>query len=545
MTAPSAILSKYRRIGFRARLGTFIALAVGLTVALGAVVSFFVVRNQLYSQLDNSLKAELPTGPINLQSEGAQLAHSGSGFVQLILSNGTPFDNSLHEEFGSPYLTPTPTQVAVATSTSSVYRFDTVRYNDSTYRVITQTGTYADEPVAIQIGRSLTEVDHTLSTMGLILWLVGLGGLGVAIGLGYLLGREALKPVTRLTDAAEYVAATQDLSSTIEVDSNDELGRLAGSFNSMLVALAASRAQQAQLISDAGHELRTPLTSLRTNIELLIRMPDMPSGERAELFSDVEAQLQELTTLIGDLVDLARHEETQADPIEVRLDHIVAAAIERARRRAPSLEFDIHLTPGSVKAQAPLLERAILNVLDNAVKWSPTGSVVEVWLQRGAIWTLDVHDHGPGIAAADLPYVFDRFYRADTARSMPGSGLGLAIVRQVIESHGGRVDASVPPEGGTVIHIELPIVAEDEDEATSVVESDQSIGAEPEATSAAESDRPGRAEDEATRTSKSDSDTEARPGDSAGAPPVDAEHLPGDETPDQVGPGLSAGRRSR
>jgi two-component system sensor histidine kinase MprB len=124
--------------------------------------------------------------------------------------------------------------------------------------------------------------------------------------------------------------------------------------------------------------------------------------------------------------------------------------------------FEPHLTPGAVRAQPALLERAILNVLDNAVKWSPPGSTIEVWLQRGAVWALDVHDHGPGIAAEDLPYVFDRFYRAASARSLPGSGLGLAIVRQVVTNHGGSVSASVPPEGGTVVHIELPIVAEDE-----------------------------------------------------------------------------------
>jgi two-component system sensor histidine kinase MprB len=230
----------------------------------------------------------------------------------------------------------------------------------------------------------------------------------------------------------------------------------------MLQALASSREQQAQLISDAGHELRTPLTSLRTNIEVLMRRPDLPSADRTELYTDVEAQLQELTNLVGDLVDLARHEERQAEPIEVRFDSLVGAAVERARRRAPEVSFVTHLTAGAVRAQPALLERAVLNVLDNAAKWSPPGSSVEVWLQRGAIWTLDVHDHGPGIAAEDLPHVFERFYRASSARSMPGSGLGLAIVKHVVDNHGGTVTASVPPEGGTVIHIELPIVAEDE-----------------------------------------------------------------------------------
>jgi two-component system sensor histidine kinase MprB len=256
------------------------------------------------------------------------------------------------------------------------------------------------------------------------------------------------------------VAATQDLDSKIEEDGDDELGRLARSFNSMLDALGASRQQQAQLISDAGHELRTPLTSLRTNIELLLRRPDLPAADRSELAADVEAQLQELTNLIGDLVDLAQQEERQAEPIEVRFDSLVASAVERARRRAPGITFDLHLTAGSVRAHPALLERAVLNILDNAVKWSPPGGPIEVWLQRGGVWTLDVHDHGPGIASEDLPRVFDRFYRAATARSMPGSGLGLAIVHQVVTNHGGTVSISAPPEGGTVVHLELPTVSE-------------------------------------------------------------------------------------
>ena len=212
----------------------------------------------------------------------------------------------------------------------------------------------------------------------------------------------------------------------------------------MLRALAASRQQQAQLISDAGHELRTPLTSLRTNIEVLLRVKDLPDADRAELLADVHAQLEEMTTLVGDVVELAREDEAQSEPIEVRFDPIVDQAVERARRRAPSVIFDVELMPGSIRAQPALLERAVLNVLDNAAKWSPPGGTIRVRLDRGEQWTLEVLDQGPGIAAADLPHVFDRFYRADTARALPGSGLGLAIVQQVVTSHGGTVTASRP-----------------------------------------------------------------------------------------------------
>lgn len=458
--------TKVPHMSFRARLGTFIALAVGLTVALAAGGSYLVVRHQLYAQLDSSLKSYVkPGAPIVPQEYGDILRRTGTGFLQIIGADGGVSYNSYVRVIpGAEPLQPTPAQIAIASDPSGGSRFDTETYNGATYRIITESAvdSFSGQPIAVQIGRPLNEIDHTLSTIGLILWFVSLCGIAIAIGLGYLIGRETLKPVARLTGAAEYVAATQDLSSSIEVRSDDELGRLARAFNSMLMALAASREQQAQLISDAGHELRTPLTSLRTNIEVLMRMPDLPSADRAELYADVEAQLQELTTLIGDLVDLARQEELQPDQIEVRLDSIVASAIERARRRAPNVTFDAHLTPGSVRAQPALLERAILNVLDNAVKWSPPNSTVDVWLQRGAVWTLDVHDQGPGIADEDLPHVFERFYRAASARSQPGSGLGLSIVRQVVLNHGGSVSARVAAEGGTVIHIELPIVAEDE-----------------------------------------------------------------------------------
>ncbi len=359
---------------------------------------------------------------------------------------------------------PVNQSAAALAQTPHSYAFQTVQYEGSAYRVITEGGFVLQDgtPVALQIARPLTDIQHSLGDLRRILWLVGLAGVALAVGIGYLVGRATIRPVERLTAAAEHVAETQELDAVIDDDGEDELARLARTFNSMLRALSTSRRQQAQLISDAGHELRTPLTSLRTNIEVLMRMPDLPPADRAELMADVQGQLEELTTLVGDVVDLARQEEQSSEPIEVRLDSIVEHAVERARRRAPGIEFDVHLTPGSVRAHPALLERAILNVLDNALKFSPPGGRVGVWLQRGAYWTLDIRDQGPGIGADDLPKVFERFYRASTARALPGSGLGLAIVKQVVTSHGGSVEALSPPGGGTLIHIELPVVAEEE-----------------------------------------------------------------------------------
>jgi two-component system sensor histidine kinase MprB len=343
--------------------------------------------------------------------------------------------------------------------------FRNISLGGRTYRLVT-VGANVVSPTggtaAIQIAAPLTDIEHSLADLRLILWLVTVGGMAVGVGLGYIIGRDTIRPVERLTAAAEHVAATQDLVSTIDERGEDELARLGRSFNSMLRALAASRQQQAQLISDAGHELRTPLTSLRTNIEVLLRVKDLPDEDRAELLGDVQAQLEEMTTLVGDVVELAREEEAQSEPIEVRFDPIVERAVERARRRAASVEFDVQLMPGSVVAHPALLERAVLNVLDNAAKWSPPGGTVRVRLDRGEWWTLEVLDQGPGIADADLPHVFERFYRADTARALPGSGLGLAIVQQVVTSHGGRVAALSPPDGGTLIRIQLPTVVENE-----------------------------------------------------------------------------------
>ena len=458
-----------RRISFRARLSTLVALAVGLTLAVAALASYFAVRHQLFGQVDSSLQSDVsiaqslsPGGGLDPQRVAGFLRRNHDSFLQVIGTDGGVAFTSIAS---GPAL-PVSTAQADLAPTDHGYSIVTANFQGERYRVITEGGYVGinGQQYAVQIARPLTDIEHTLSDLRAILWLVALTGVAAAVGLGYLVGRATIRPVERLTAAAEHVAVTQDLDAVIEERGDDELARLARSFNSMLAALAASRRQQAQLISDAGHELRTPLTSLRTNIEVLSRVPDLPDKDRAELMADVHGQLQELTTLVGDVVELAREDEVQPEPIEVRLDALVERAVERARRRAPGIVFDLELTPGSVRAQPALLERAVLNVLDNAVKWSPPAGHVGVWLRRGDRWALDVLDSGPGISETDLPKVFDRFYRAESARALPGSGLGLAIVRHVVETHGGTVSAASPPPGGTLIHIELPTVVEQEAE---------------------------------------------------------------------------------
>ena len=256
--------------------------------------------------------------------------------------------------------------------------------------------------------------------------------------------------MSELTGTVEHVAATRDLSQRIAVGGHDEVARLAQRFNEMLAALEASLQAQQQLVADASHELRTPLTSLRTNIEVLAR-PDVPGEERGQILADARVQLEELTLLVGDLVELAREGEPEAVAEDVRLDRLVEEAVDRARTHG-GVRFVTSLEPTVVRGVPTKLGRAVSNLLDNAAKWSPPGAEVEVGVRDGEV---TVRDHGPGIDPSDLPHVFDRFYRAPSARRLPGSGLGLAIVRQVADLHQGSVTAEPAEGGGTLFRLRL------------------------------------------------------------------------------------------
>ncbi len=313
---------------------------------------------------------------------------------------------------------------------------------------------------AVQLAQPLTSVDHLLGRLRLILALLDIGGVALAALLGRLVAGAAVAPVKRLTQATEHVTRTQDLSKRIEPAGEDEIGRLAESFNAMLDALQSSMGAldasvhaQRQLVADASHELRTPVTSLRTNIEILKQERDMGMEERQRMLDDVVEQIEELTFLMNDLIELARGEQPHTAEEDVRLDLIVEEAVERARRHSPDTPFEVELEPIVMLGAPARLVRAVNNLVDNAVNYSPAGSRVEIAL-HGA--KLTVRDHGPGISEADLPQVFDRFYRGAEARGQPGSGLGLAIVRQVAEQHGGSVGAQPAPGGGTLLCLRLP-----------------------------------------------------------------------------------------
>jgi two-component system, OmpR family, sensor histidine kinase MprB len=305
---------------------------------------------------------------------------------------------------------------------------------------------------ALAVALPLTDVDKTLSNQVLLLVVIAAAGIALAALLGLLVARTALAPIGRFTRQTEAIAANPERieHDRLEVEGDDELARLAKTFNTTLDALERSMQSQRNLVADASHELRTPIASLRANLQLL-RDEALLSGEdKAALRADMIEELDELTALVGDVVELARGSKPSAALGEVRVDQIVSEAVERARRRAAELTITAELEPTLVRGEGERIARAVANLLDNACKWSPAGGGIEVELRDG---TLSVRDHGPGFHEEDLPFVFDRFHRAKDARSKPGSGLGLAIVRQAADAHGGFVEAANAAGGGALLRI--------------------------------------------------------------------------------------------
>ncbi|MFP5308626.1 MAG: ATP-binding protein [Actinomycetes bacterium] len=328
---------------------------------------------------------------------------------------------------------------------------ETVQGDDGPVRVLSVA---VGDGVAVQVGRGIGDVAASLETLRSRLVRAGLLGTLLAAGLGALVARRAVGPVRTLTDAAEDVARTQDLTRRIEVAGEDELARLAASFNAMLASLDQARRAQQQLVADASHELRTPLTSLRTNIEVLQLGGELDQGDRDRLLADVVAQLDEFGRLVTGLVELTRGERPALDPTPVRLDELVASVVARAATNAPAVELRLDAEPVTVLAERDRLERAVANLVDNAVKYAGDAGPVEVTV--AADGTVAVRDHGPGVAPEDAAKVFDRFYRAPATRGAPGSGLGLSIVAQVAAAHGGRVHLEHPEGGGARFVLRLP-----------------------------------------------------------------------------------------
>jgi two-component system sensor histidine kinase MprB len=434
-------------MSFRARLTLVAAAAVALAVILSSAVVYVVVRDQLRDEVDAALEeraVEIQRARFRRFEFPDPFLGGPGGYVQIVFADGT-----IERPRGADVPIPVSQRVIDVASGGADPFFTDERIADTHVRVLAFP---AAPGVALQLLRPLDEVDHTLERLRAFLILIGLAGIGVAVALGLLVSRAAVAPVARLTRATERVTETGDLSERIDARGQDELSRLAGSFNAMLGALEESTNAQRQLVADASHELRTPLTSLRTNFEVLMSDRELVPDERRRLLDDVVEQIGEMTTLIAELIELARGDQLPSEPEEVRLDLLAQEAVERVRRDRPGVTFNTDLRESFVNGVPASLERAIGNVLDNAAKWSPPGGEVDVSVEDG---TVTVRDRGPGIDEADMPYVFDRFYRSPSARTMPGSGLGLAIVRQVAEAHGGDVVAERAEGGGTRVTLRL------------------------------------------------------------------------------------------
>jgi two-component system, OmpR family, sensor histidine kinase MprB len=443
-------------MSFRARITIAAAVAVAVAVAVASVVAYLAVRSQLRGQVDDALadRAEIisriPIGVVRTREDqfflripGPELGGPG-GYVQVFGPQGAI------RAPGDDLELPVDEQTRRAAASGDGSYYSDAEVAGVHVRILT---TSIDNGYVLQIARPLTEVDASLDRLRTILVLVALGGIGLAAALGLVVARTALAPVRRLTEATEEVTETRDLSRRMADEGTDELGRLAGSFNTMLAALEDSARSQRRFVADASHELRTPLTSLRTNIEVLARADDMAPEERERLLADLVEQLAEMSELVAELVALDRVVDGPGDREEVRLDLVAREAIDRVRRNRGGITFVPDLEETVVSGVPGSIERAIGNLLDNAAKWSPAGGEVEVSVRDGEVV---IRDHGPGIDEEDLPYVFDRFYRAPSARGQPGSGLGLAIVRQVAEAHGGEVTAERADGGGTRIRLRLP-----------------------------------------------------------------------------------------
>lgn len=438
-------------MSFRNRLTLAAAVAVAVAVAMSSAVIYLAARRELTNQVDEGLTQRVRA----LSADDLQPSHyvrpplgGPGGYAQIVDVQGSAILLQ-QEDITIPV---TPQAKMVAAGRSGTY-FSDMSVKGIRVRVLTSP---LLPGLALQVARPLNEVDTVLRRLGILLAIIAAAGIALAAALGRAVARAALVPVHRLTEGAEKVAQTHSLAQRIDAGgADDEIGRLAASFNSMLDALDGSIKSQRQLVADASHELRTPLTSLRTNIEVLARAEALPEADRRQLLQDLKSQMEELSALVGDLIDLARGDEPDIGEEEVRFDLLVQRAVDRMQSYWPKVRFVTDLEPCLVKGVPSRLDRAVANLLDNAGKWSPPDATVEVMLSAGR---LTVRDHGQGINGSDLPFIFDRFYRAPGARALPGSGLGLAIVRRVAESHAGTVHAEAAEGGGTVLRLELAVV---------------------------------------------------------------------------------------
>jgi two-component system sensor histidine kinase MprB len=449
------------------RLQTRLAILFGAVVTAAAILmgtlSYLAMASRLEAQIDQSLlevstplARELSRGDLPRQLEGDDDGREGRGGrggselvlpTQVLLPDGTVI--------ADPEVVALPTgsqDLVVARSSTPALVFADTSIDARPYRMVTQTA--GGSQGAVQVGRDVSENARVLTSLA---WLLGAIGLLVAVLAalaGWLVARRTSARLVELTEAAEAVTATGRLDTDVPVSGTDEVGRLGTSFNAMLVRLGQARDDQQRLVQDAGHELRTPLTSLRTNVSLLRQFEAMSPEVRERVIADLDGETRELTALVDEVVTLAVAVPGDAPREAVTLAGLARAVAARAHRRT-AREVALHVDESIVLGQGALLSRAMWNLVENACKFAPVGTPIDLVVDQGAVL---VRDRGPGIDAVDLGHVFDRFYRSTSARSLPGSGLGLAIVRDVAESHGGRAFAANRPDGGAEIGFWVPLL---------------------------------------------------------------------------------------
>ncbi|HEV3282050.1 MAG TPA: HAMP domain-containing sensor histidine kinase [Acidimicrobiales bacterium] len=454
---------------FRIRLVVAATAAVLVVVVLASLATYLVAYNSLVGSVDANLTAQARVALATQSIRNGCSTTTLGDCVQVVLAGGSTNQGDV--------------QVLPATDTVKASAASQGRAAD-TFFSTTVSGTAVREIVsslppgyvyqsnlgpvqtpagggALQITNALTGVNQELSHLAKELWLIVLVGVVVAVALGLAMGRTLLRPLNSLTGAVEELAKSTDGATgppkRLDPGGPDELGRLRRAFNQLLSALDSSRDSQRQLVLDASHELRTPVTSLRTNMEVARRLEELEPEERQVLINDVITQLDELTTLVGDLAELARGEQPRLTDEPFRFDQVVLDSVEVATThgRSRGVVFEPRVAPTWVSGSSTRIGRAVDNLLDNALKWSPDQGVVEVTCADGV---LVVRDHGPGVDATDADFVFDRFYRAPSARGRPGSGLGLAIVAQVARDEGGSVNVYQAEGGGALFRFSLPVV---------------------------------------------------------------------------------------
>ncbi len=480
-------------MSLRARMGLGAGVAVALAVIAVSLAAYLGERSELFNQIDQSLtqlgaqyaaeaahlgafKGPGGSGPANNQGapgggagqfgggqQGLLRLSTGdcdrglginappnstfggaTGFVQILEPGGTVCRGT-----GETAEIPPSSEARTIAQTGAGSFFTSMTVSGNHIRVLVSgLGSFG----ALMLAWPLGDVDRNLRSQLLLLAVIAAAGIALAALLGLLVARAAVAPIARFTRQAERIAESPDRveQERLIVTGRDELARLARTFNRTLDALEGAIAAQRNLVADASHELRTPIAALRANLQLLRDEHLLSPEDRDAIRVDMIDEFDDLTRLVSDVVELARGSKQTGEPGHVRLDQITEEAVDRARRRAPGLTFQTELEPALVRGDGERIARAVTNLLDNAMKWSPDGETVEVELREGVV---SVRDHGPGFHEDDLPFVFDRFHRARDARSKPGSGLGLAIVRQATEAHGGFAEAANAPGGGALLRI--------------------------------------------------------------------------------------------